>query len=438
VRSAWADAPREEVEAAVTARLLAVVRRAAARVPFYRWFYADIAADLPRLRTREDLTSVVPCMTKADVVRFQEHVGDVPWTLGHRQLHLTSGTSGKGREWYLRDSADLVALGLAGAEGLARAGIGAGDRVLLTIPQSQTMAGPYFQESCRAVGAVPVAAYAVDTPERVEQAVRFGVTAIVGTPSHLHRLATEARALGLDPRVDMPRLTTLVLSGEPFGSQWARAAEQFWGATVHEGWGATQTLGVALTTCELGVLPETAPGLRGTLHGIEQRCHVEPLRPDGGTAEPGERGELVVTTLRSSGMPTIRFRMGDEARVREPGTCPCGRAGPAYESGTISRVDDMLKIRGMNVWPMAVDEVVLARRVVDYRGVVFTDDAGREQVLLRVATAETDPGWIGELEAELRHHVGVSMRIEPVEEHAFADNTFKSRRWEDRRDVQGA
>jgi phenylacetate-CoA ligase len=300
------------------------------------------------------------------------------------------------------------------------------------------MAGPYFQDTCAAAGLVPVNGFAGNTLERLEQLYRFGCAGISGTPSYLHRLTQAAREQGRAPAHDLPSLKAIFVSGEPYGADWAAETGAFWGAQVCEGWGATQTLGVALCTCETGAVgtgPDGRPR-HAVLHGLDHRTWIEVLDPLGDPVGPGDSGEIVVTMLRPSGQPTIRFRMADRVQLLAPGSCPCGRPFSCYRAGSIGRVDDMMKIRGMNVWPAAVDAIVLRAPVLDYRGRIWTDDGGRERVGITVAVdAGAAAGLPDRLRQELKAAVGVSVEVS-VLVGGLPEEQFKSRRWQDQRVVR--
>jgi phenylacetate-CoA ligase len=443
-RSANAALERLEPE-----RLDALVERAVLRhlatyadSPLYRRHYARHSFDPASVRSLADFRRLVPPLGKRDVLEHQRAVGD-GGEEDTRQFHLTSGTSGIGQEIHRRAQGDLAALGTGGAWEFIWGGLGRGDRMMLTMPYSQTMAGPYFQGACEAAGIVPVNGFSASTEARLEQLYDFACKGLVITPSYLHRLTTAAAEAGRRPAEDLPSLTSIFLSGEPYGLDWAGEMSRAWGADLYEGWGATQTLGVVMATCDLGAV-QTAGGepRRGAMHALEHRCLIEVVDPESGEeVEPGETGEIVVTTLRSGGLPCIRFRMGDVVRRLGRHGCACGRAFEAFEAGSISRLDDMVKIRGMNVWPSAVDEVVLGGPVREYRARVFTDGAGRESVALRVEVGDAVAGrddLAGQLRRRLKEQVGVSVEVEVVGEDSFAENDFKSRRWSDERAVRGA
>ena len=440
----WETAPKAHIEAVTTARLVQLIGDAHQRVPFYRWFYDRAGLRPGRLRTLADVRREVPFVTKLDLLEFQDAAGweELDQT-GVRQFHLTSGTSGAGREFHLRDQEDLAALGTGGAYSLLWAGLQQGDRLLLTIPYSQTMAGPYFQAACEAAGVVPVNGFALDSAQRVDALGTYRCAAISLTPSHLHRLTVLTRQRGMEPIRDFPALRSIILSGESYGLQWAEHMETWWGARVHEGWGATQTMGVAMATCPRGAIVRDPAGTRrGTLHGLDHRCLIEVLGPGDEPTEAGQYGELVITTLRVSAMPCIRFRMGDQVRRHPQERCDCGRQFSTYVAGSLSRIDDMMKVRGMNIWPTAVDSTVFGvPSVTDYRGRLFTDDDGREQMLLEIEATGSSTGEPLEhlLAARVKSVVGITPQVRLLPQGAIGEpmlNTtasFKARRWADQR-----
>jgi phenylacetate-CoA ligase len=122
-------------------------------------------------------------------------------------------------------------------------------------------------------------------------------------------------------------------------------------------------------------------------------------------------------------------------------SCKCGRCSDGYESGTISRYDDMMKVRGLNLWPITVDDIVLTTAGVrNYRGIVKLDGAGREDIDVDVEfdTAIPSPSRLDinrEIEAKLRAVTGLRMDVReatgPLPE--FKDSESKARRWRDER-----
>jgi phenylacetate-CoA ligase len=225
-----------------------------------------------------------------------------------------------------------------------------------------------------------------------------------------------------------------VVAGEPFSPEFGLAREAAWGAKLYEQYGSTQR--AAAWTCERGALPG---GQRGVLHNLSHLVLCEVIDPATGRhVADDERGELVITTLQADATPLIRYATGDAVRFIAAGACACGRPFEGFESGTVHRLDEMLKVRGVNVWPDTVDGVVLSHEAVrDYRGEVSVGPRGDERLRLSVELARPD----GEVSADaiargLRRAVGLDFDVElcppgalPEHDDAFA----KSRRWIDTR-----
>lgn len=134
----------------------------------------------------------------------------------------------------------------------------------------------------------------------------------------------------------------------------------------------------------------------------------------------------------------VRFRTNDCARYLGETPCECGRPLSGIESGTVTRYDDMIKIRGLNVWPESVDKVLFSRGgVADYRARVFVDDSGRESVTLEVEFASHDEVdealLLGGIENEIKHAVGIHMHVVSVVPGTIPKAAFKARRWHDER-----
>jgi phenylacetate-CoA ligase len=158
----------------------------------------------------------------------------------------------------------------------------------------------------------------------------------------------------------------------------------------------------------------------------------------------GEWGEPVVTTFSRKAMPLIRFRSNDRVKVLPPGLCDCGRTSRAlWEVGTISRYDDMIKIKATNVWPQAVDEAVFSFGEIDeYNGRVFITDDGLEVAKISVEFKKMaldnklKPTILRKLREKIKEMTQVTMRIEEVPHGTLPRFEYKVRRWKDER-VEG-
>jgi phenylacetate-CoA ligase len=250
------------------------------------------------------------------------------------------------------------------------------------------------------------------------------------------RLTKVASEMGLVPRRDTPNLRVAMLAGESYPLEWALAAQEFWGIRLTEVYGSTQ--GAFAVTCEHGVRRGSE---RGSMHNPDWDLLLEVVDPStGAPVAPGETGEAIITTLVREASPTIRFRTGDLVRLLPHDGCPCGRQTVAIEAGTIGRLDDMIKVKGMNIWPAAVDSVIFAaREVEDYNAEVTIGDGGRETVTLRVALRpdlSPDDGaevLRGRLGRELHAVTNVSMDIAFVPRSELSTFEYKAKRWTDHR-----
>jgi phenylacetate-CoA ligase len=197
-------------------------------------------------------------------------------------------------------------------------------------------------------------------------------TVVLCTPTYALRLAEVAAAEGIDLASSAVRL--LIVAGEPGGSIAATRSriEAAWGARVFDHYGMT----------EVGPLGIECAENPGGVHLLETECLVEIIEPATGRPVPaGQAGELVLTTLGRWGSPLLRYRTGDVVQA-DPGPCTCGLGFVRLQGGILGRTDDMIHVRGNNVYPSAIEALI--RRfpeVAEYR--VEVDQTGA-MPLLRV------------------------------------------------------
>lgn len=410
-----------------------LAERLAAANPFYRRrlrlpFGSDAAAfrSLPRTKKADVVSDCAenPPFGSRSTVRPT----DV------RMVVETSGTSGKGVEVYALDAADEAAIVRTEAVGFIWAGVRPGSRVLLTLPIGITAAGLWYHAALRALGAFVLSVGPYPTERKVEILSRFGADVVIGTPSYVHRLATASIDAGVD--LSSVGVRSVLVAGESFSLRWAETIQKTWGATLYEQYGCTER--AIAWTCPGGVI--RSEGL-GVLHFPPESGYYEVLDPlTGLPVGHGEEGELVVTPFGADASPLLRYATGDRVRWMAPGSCSCGRPLAGIAAGQVQRFDDMMKIRGVNVWPAQFDEAVFAvEGVTDYRGIVGTDERGSEVLEIRLETW-LDPGETGGRVADaVRRTTGLSptVRVEKIGTLAreVPEGFVKIRRWTDRRRV---
>lgn len=391
------------------ARAWGIVETVARDNPFFR-----TRLEVPTMRDAAAFRSLGVTM-KQDVV--EDCVTHPPYgsrtVAGHQDIRMvvhTSGTSGRGMAVYALDTADLEAIVRAEAVGFLWAGVGPGTRVLLTLPMGMTAAGLWYLAALRYIGANVLSVGPYSTERKVELLRQFQAESVIGTPTYVHRLAVACEDAGISPRETSVR--TLIVAGQPFSLPWARTMEELWGATLFEQYGCTER--AIAWTCPGGVIKGD---FLGVLHFPPENGYYEVVDPvSGNPVGHGETGELIITPFGADSSPLVRYATGDRVRWMSPGSCPCGRPLAGIAAGEVERYDDMLKIRGVNVWPASFDKAVFAvAAVTDYRGTVWVDDDGQEQIEIRAEGAGDRTGLVDALSTSIRSVTGLraDVRIEP-------------------------
>ena len=194
-----------------------------------------------------------------------------------------------------------------------------------------------------------VPAAAGNTKRQLKFISDFGTTALHAIPSYAARMYEVMQEMGIDPRRDT-KLRTLIIGAEPHSEEQRRRIEDMLGVKAYNSFGMSEM-------CGPGVAFECQE--QNGLHIWEDYYIVEIIDPD--TLEPvpeGEVGELVLTTLRKEGAPLIRYRTHDLTRII-PGDCACGMKHPRIDT-LVGRTDDMFKVKGVNMFPAQVEEVIAA------------------------------------------------------------------------------
>jgi phenylacetate-CoA ligase len=257
---------------------------------------------------------------------------------------------------------------------------------------------------------------------------QFQATAMWTTPSYAWALGETAAAEGIDPRRDLA-VRRIFVAGEPGGSipETRARIEDLWGASVYDYYGLSDIFGSCAGMCEE----------KDGLHWAEDHILVEVLDPD--THVPvaeGERGELVLTTLRKAARPMIRFRTGDIVSFTSA-PCRCGRTSMRMH-GVHGRLDDMLIIKGVNIFPSDVEALVRGddRQTGEYRLVVDRfEHLDRLTVELERThgSSEPDDDLAERFGRQLKALTGVSARVTVLAPGSLPRATHKAKRVEDRR-----
>ena len=327
------------------------------------------------------------------------------------RVHQTSGTTGTPIRWLeTQESWDWWARCWAFV--LAGAGVTPADRVFFPFSFGLFVGFWGGFEGARALGALAIPGGGLDSPTRLVLMEALGATVLVCTPSYALHLVEIARERGLDLRKSTVR--TSVHAGEPgAGIPSVRAR-------IEEGWGVHAFDHAGMT--ELGAYGYECAEQAG-LHVNESEYIAEVIDP--ATGEPAREGELVLTNLGRVGSPAIRYRTGD--RVRLAGApCRCGRTFLRLEGGILGRLDDMLIVRGINVFPAAIEEVVRRFPAIDeFQIEVFRDGELDE---IRVLVELEDPSGVRRVQEAFREAFGIRLQVAAVPLKSLPRFELKARR----------
>ncbi|MGH7388898.1 MAG: phenylacetate--CoA ligase family protein [Candidatus Rokuibacteriota bacterium] len=327
------------------------------------------------------------------------------------RVHQTSGTSGPPIRWLeTQDSWDWWARCWGFV--MAGAGIRPGDRVFFPFSFGLFIGFWAGFEGARALGALVIPGGGVDSPARLAAMERLGATALVCTPSYALHLVEVARERGIDPSKLPVRVT--VHAGEPGAGIPAVRAR------IEEGWGARAFDHAGMT--EMGAYGYEC-GEQAGLHVNETEFIVEVIDP--ATGAPARDGELVLTNLGRAGSPAIRYRTGD--RVRLAGApCACGRTFARLEGGILGRLDDMLIVRGVNVFPSAIEGIVRRFTMIEEFQVEVFRDGELDELCVLVECPEA--GLERAVQEAFRADLGIRLEVRPVPPRSLPRHELKARR----------
>ncbi len=391
---------------------------------FWQRTWAAAGFDPASVRTLDDLRRLPLTTTDelaADQARFPPYGSNLTQPLsGYCRMHQTSGTTGMPLRWL--DSPRNWEWILECWEQIYRmVGLAADD--VLAFPFSF---GPFlgfwaaFEGACR-LGNLCLAGGGMSSQARLQQIADNRATVVCCTPTYAQRLAEVAA----DEKIDIASgsVRALIVAGEPGGSIEATRAriEQAWGARVFDHWGMT----------EIGSLAVECREERGGMHVLETECIAEVIDPQ--TLEPaatGAVGELVVTNLGRIDSPLIRYRTGDLVRI-DSKPCSCGRVLMRLKDGILGRVDDMVNIRGNNVYPSSIEGALRCLEgIAEYRITVVTRRAMQQlKIEIEPAAGANAVSLIAAVDDAIRNRFNFRAEVATVPAGSLPRYELKGRRF---------
>jgi len=422
-------APHSRLRELQLNRLKDILSYAERRVPFYRTLFGKHRFSPSRISSLSDLHNA-PFTTKAalrDNYPFRMLAVPLSEVV---ELHASSGTTGKlivvG---YSKNDIKLWATVMART--LVCAGVGKTDVIHNCYGYGLFTGGLGFHYGGLEIGATVVPMSSGQTQRQVTLIGDFNATVLTCTPSYSLHLAEEARAMGIDPAASSLRVG--VFGAEPWSEGMRSQIEKEWGLTALDVYGLSEIIGP-------GVAQE-CPGKDG-LHVWADHFLPEVINPQTGEpVEEGEEGELVLTTLTKEALPMIRYRTGDIVAMTSE-KCPhCKRTMPRV-SKIKGRIDDMLIIRGVNVFPSQIETVLMSiPEVAPHYQLVVTREKFLDKLEVRVEVSpHLNADEVRRLE-DLREKVlraisgtlGLSVEVSLVQPKTIERSLGKAKRVVDKR-----
>lgn len=399
--------------------------------PFYTRKLLE--ASLPRqYETLEEFTRRFPFTTKPEIVQDQERHPVYGRNLTYpverySRYHQTSGTTGQPIRW-LDTAESWNVLVDCWKQVYAAAGVTSRDVIEFAFSFGPFLGFWLAFDAAQAVGSLCLPAGGMSTRARLQLLADAGATVLCGTPSYVLHLAEVAAA----ERIDLGRakVRLLIVAGEPGGSIPAtrQRLEQLWpGARVFDHHGMT----------EVGPVTYECPAQPCRLHLMDHAYLAEVIDPKSAEpVPPGGVGELVLTTLLRDGSPLLRYRTGDLVRLAEHhvqgARCVCGRAETALEGGILGRTDDMVVVRGVNIYPAAIEQIVRGfPDIVEYQ-VRVTRQGALTEMHLAIEPARTvhNPALlVAELEKVLQAQLNLRVPVAALAGGTLPRAELKARRW---------
>ncbi|MDD4145489.1 MAG: phenylacetate--CoA ligase [Clostridia bacterium] len=422
--------PREQLEKIQLERLKNIVERVYHEVPFYRRKLQEIGLEPTEIKTLEDL-SKIPFTTKQDLRdnypfgMFAASMSDVV------RVHASSGTTGKLTVvGYTRS--DLNTWSEVMARALTCGGTTKNSVVQIAYGYGLFTGGFGFHYGAERIGATVIPISGGNTKRQLMIMKDFGTTVLACTPSYAIHLAEVLESMGED-RAEL-KLQYGIFGAEPWSEGMRQELEKRLQISAVDIYGLSEVIGPGVA-CEC----QEKKGM----HLFEDHFIPEIIDPLTGERLPyGEKGELVITTLSKEALPILRYRTRDiTVLTKEP--CACGRTHVRMHK-VMGRTDDMLVIRGVNVFPSQVEAVILEAGGTEPHYLLIVDRKGSMDEL--EVQVEVSPEMFSDqvrgledlerkIRCQLESLLGLAAKVKLVEPHSLPRSEGKIQRVIDRRKI---
>jgi phenylacetate-CoA ligase len=422
------EMPKEDLKRMQYKLLKSLVYRLYSFSPFYHERMREQNVHPDDIRELSDVKKL-PFMFKRDL---RDNYPDKIFTSTQDELvryHVSSGTTGKPTVvGYTQNDLNTWTTSLARA--LTSIGLGRGDVIQVSYGYGLFTGGLGMHYGAERIGATVLPTSVGNTERQIELMQDLGATAIACTPSYLLPIGEVAEKMGVDIKKDT-KLRTGILGAEPWTDRMRVRIEDWLGIKAYDIYGTSELSGPMFTECTE----------QKGFHIWSDIALIEIIDPiSGESLEPGQKGELTVTILQKEALPMIRYRIGDITSMNDD-TCSCGRTHPRVQR-IKGRVDDMLIIRGINVFPSQIEYALMAIPEVGQHFQIVVERKGAlDDMLVRVElNKESFSDKINDLmqirqkvEHRLRNALNVNVNVELVEPGSLPRFEGKAKRVVDKR-----
>lgn len=421
---------RAELEQEQLASLQKTVKRVYEKVPFYREKFEEKGLEPGDIKSLEDLKHL-PFTTKQDL---RDNYPFGLFTVPQEDLvriHASSGTTGKPTvvgytQGDIDSWADIMARCISWAGGSKK------DVVQIGYGYGLFTGGLGVHYGAERLGATVIPISGGNTKRQLMVMEDFKTSILACTPSYALYLAEEAKELGVD--IDKLNLKVGIFGAEPWSNNMRKELEAKLGIKAIDIYGLSEIIGPGVA-CECTE--------QAGLHINEDYFLPEIINPETGDVLPyGQKGELVFTTINKEAFPVLRYRTRDIS-ILHPETCACGRTFVRMERVT-GRTDDMLIIRGVNVFPSQIESVLLEIGETEPHYLLVVDRHGNlDDLEIWVEVSEKmfsdEVRRLEQLERKLRQEIqsilGISAKIKLVEPKTIPRSEGKAKRVIDKREL---
>ncbi len=416
--------PINELKELQFKRLRWVIKHAYENVPFYRRKFKKLGLKPDDIKKPEDV-SKLPFTTKEDLrENYPFGLFAVPREKIVR-LHTSSGTSGKPKVVGYTSN-DLENWINMVARCLYMVGVREHDVFQNMVSYAYFTGGLGFHYAAERIGCMVIPAGTGNTERQIRYMLDFGTTVIHATPSYGLYIKEVAEKMGIDPQDFSLRIGCF--GAEPWSESTRKKLENIFNIKAYDSYGLSEMNGPGVAfECEE----------QDGLHIWADHYFIEIIDPNTGESlSEGEKGELVLTPLTKEALPLIRYRTGDITYIYDNEKCACGRTHPRIHR-ILGRTDDMIIVRGVNVFPSQIEHVLMQiPEVGDNFQVLITREGALDEITVKVEVKdEVFKGEVQDLKnlqekvkKELYTHLGLRTNVELVEKGTLERFKLKAKR----------